>query len=289
MGFQGDFGALCRALESELREFSPYTMVTIIGFGRVGEHAPLYASLRGDVFDTIALFRLLRPDVDFSDIDALPVPAKGRLIDEKRLGVELSALRDALLWIADEAEHADAAAFDAAWRKMEPARRREFEASLERAGLTEAAPNPRRGEKIFVSSRFSTTLARQIVPAIRQAGMAPVAPPRSAAPRASGEDRGTLRKHLEGCRGGVLCFLDPPSEEARLSFAPELHRSAMLQEIEEAHQRFPDRMVVITRQDAPGPAPAALRGKALFEVSGDHMTAGERERFGALILRETWR
>lgn len=289
MSFGVNYNAWCRALAAELRGFTPYTMVTMVEFGKVGEYTPIYADLKTDVLDCIFLFRQVRSDIDFSDIEALPPHPKNRMIDEALLNAELTALRDTLIWLAEEVDHLGQEPFDAAWRRLEPQRRRDFEEALQRAGVAKMDENPHQGESVYVSARIPVSLARQIVPAIRLAGMAPVTPLREEA-ASGGGDWSVVKRHIEGCTGGVVCFLDQVGAAAESGIARlESRLSDMLHEIAEADRRFPKRLLVVTRENAGLKTPDALRDKAIFALKGETMDLGERDRFGALIMRHSWR
>ncbi len=275
MSLYVEFCRYCGLLAEDVGSLSPYTMVTIIGYGKFDGYAPIFLEIREDVLQCARVYAAIDAETDLSDVFDPLSTQPSRALDERLLQHEIDRLVRCMEAILAAARGLGPTRFRMGWSQLPDDARAEFVERLRDAGLGETLTaeesNPTgRGDPIYVSPLLAKGLSQQIVPALRSAGLEPVAAGDAAGAALSGDGWSLARKRIAACRGGVMSVSESDADASE-------------REIAEGLKHFPKRMIIVAEERLISQRPLKVDANLLFPVRGPTMSAQEARRFAAIV------
>ncbi|MBX2856340.1 MAG: hypothetical protein KTR21_15215 [Rhodobacteraceae bacterium] len=283
-----DVKSLCNELLAEMSVYSPFEMVTISEYGRVGGYDNDYQELKNDTFMFFRVMKAVHVSLDFSDIENLPEIKAKRAISEISLDKERLTLLAGLERVFAFLDIVDDKKFESSIFGNERASIILSELMV-RAGIKTEQEVSTDLKNIYVSTRFRSAIDQQLVTAISQAGYNPRQPRRPLDTQPSDADWKTTKRMIEQCGGAIVSMIAKRAAGQSESPQPQMEDLApALLEIRVAEAVFPNRVLVVADETTLQSAPTSLTTKNILKVSGPLLRASEINALTERIKHENW-
>ena len=283
-----DVKSLCDELLAEFRVYSPFEMVTISEYGRVGGYDNDYRELKSDTLLFFRIMKAIHANLDFSDIEDIPELKLNRAISEVVLDNERLTLIAGLERVLAFIDIVDSKKFAAALFGNERAFALLSELMV-RAGIKTEQEFSTDLKNIYLSTRFRSAIDQQLVTAISQAGYTPRQPRKPLDPQPSDAEWKTTKRMIQECGGAVVSMIAKRQIDKKDQQPTPEDLTPALLEIRIAEAVFPNRVLLIADEAALQVAPPSLHSKNILKVTGPLLRASEINTLTERIRSENWR